>query len=55
MSKYTVRYQAGTYSGERVVWAEDDEHAIAKVRAQVRREMSLPMYADSYRIVECDQ
>jgi len=51
MSLYTVRYQAGTYSGSRRVHAEDEEQAIDKVRAQIRREMSLPMYADSYRVV----
>lgn len=48
---YTVKYQAGTYSGTRTVTAEDGEEAIAKVRAWVRREMTLPMYSDSYKII----
>jgi len=53
MNRYVIRYQAADYSGERVVWADDEESALAKVRAQVRREMSLPMYSDSYRVVSC--
>ncbi len=48
---YDVKYQAGTYSGTRRVSAEDEEQAIAKVRAWVRREMSLPMYSDSYKVI----
>lgn len=48
---FTVRYQAGPYSGTRSVNAEDDEQAIAIVRKRVRREMSLPMYSESYRVV----
>lgn len=51
---YTVKYQAGTYSGTRTVNAEDSEEAIAKVRSWVRREMTLPMYSDSYRVVEAN-
>lgn len=49
---YTVKYHAGTYSGTRRVSAEDGDEAIAKVRAWVRREMTLPMYSDSYRIID---
>ena len=51
---YTVRYQAGTYSGTRTVTADDSEEAIAIVRARIRREMTLPMYSDSYSIVNSD-
>lgn len=54
MNRYTVRYQAADYSGERTVWADDEEQAIAKVRAKIRREMSLPMYSDSYRVVSTE-
>lgn len=49
---YTVRYQAGTYSGYRTINANDEEEAIAKVRAKIRREMTLPMYSDSYKVVD---
>lgn len=48
---YTVRYVAGPYSGTRDVYAESEEQAIAMVRAKIRREMTLPMYSDSYRVV----
>lgn len=51
---YTVKYHAGTYSGTRTVSADDEEHAIARVRAMIRKDMSLPMYSDSYRIVDSD-
>ena len=48
---YRVRYVAGPYSGTLTVEAEDDEYAVDIARARVRREMTLPMYADNYRIV----
>lgn len=48
---YTVRYQVGTYSGTVHIWAEDGEQAIAKCRRNVRRDMTLPMYYESYKIV----
>jgi len=50
--RYTVRYLAGTYEGERTVFAEDEDHAIAKVKAWVHAQMSVPMYAQAYEIVE---
>jgi len=50
MSQYTIEYQAGTYRGERTVEADDAEEAVRKVRASIRREMSLPMYYEHYRI-----
>ncbi len=50
--KFTVRYQAGTYSGERTVWASDGQAAIEKVRTCIRKEMTLPMYSDSYEVVQ---
>lgn len=53
MSRYTVRYQAGPYSGTRTVEADDEEHARAIVKARIRKHMTLPMYSDSYRVVEC--
>lgn len=51
---YTVRYTAGPYAGTRTVQADDSEQAIAKVRAWIHREMTLPMYADSYRVERCE-
>lgn len=52
---YTVKYYAGTYEGTKRVSADDEEDAICKVRAWVRRTMSLSMYADGYKIVDSDQ
>lgn len=52
---YTVKYHAGTYSGTRTVNAEDEEEAIAKVRARIRKEMTLPMYSDSYKIIDSNE
>lgn len=51
MTRYTIRYVAGPYSGTRTVSAEDEEQAVAIVKARIRKEMSLPMYSDSYRVV----
>ena len=48
--RYQVRYQAATYTGIRTVWAEDGEEAIAKVKQQIHREMTLPMYYEHYSI-----
>lgn len=48
---YKVRYYAGPYSGTRVVEASDEYEAIAIVKAKIRREMTLPMYADGYKII----
>lgn len=50
MSRYSVRYQAATYTGTEVVWADDEEQAIAIVRARVRKRMSLPMYYEHYSV-----
>ena len=49
---YTVKYYAGTYSGKRTVTAEDEEDAIAQVRAWVRKTMTLSMYSDGYKVVD---
>lgn len=51
MKTYKVKYQASTYSGVREVLASDEESAIAKVRSMIRKQMTLPMYSDSYKIL----
>ena len=56
--RVTVRYSAGAYSGTRTVHIEEHEcndDAIAKVRSQIRREMTLPMYSESYRVVSTEE
>ena len=52
--RVAVRYSAGPYSGTRTVNAEDTEEAIAIVRARIRKEMTLPMYSESYRVESVD-
>jgi len=51
MHQFTVKYHAGTYSGTRTVWADDEEHAIAIVKAWVHKQMAIPMYSESYKTV----
>ncbi len=48
----TIEYYAGPYSGRRTVEAEDGDRAIELVRAWVGRTMSLPMYAEGYKVAE---
>ena len=55
MATYKVKYYAGTYSGTRTVNADDEEHAIAKVRAMIRKDMTLPMYSDGYKVIDSDE
>ena len=47
----TVKYYAGPYAGERTVEAEDADDAIRQVKGWVNRTMTLPMYADGYKVV----
>lgn len=54
MPYYTVKYYAGTYEGKRRVQAEDEEEAINKVRSWVRKEMTLSMYSDGYKVISED-
>ena len=51
-SRWRVHYMAGPYRGCQEVDAEDAEQAVAIVRTRVRREMSLVMYAESYKAEE---
>jgi hypothetical protein len=52
MKTFKVRYYAGQYSGTRTVSAENSEEAIDKVRRSIRKEMTLPMCSDGYKVVE---
>lgn len=51
MTEYTIRYHAATYTDTMSVCAEDEEQAIAIVRAKVRKLMTISMYSDSYEVV----
>lgn len=52
MNWYLVKYYAGTYGGEKWFQADDEDHAIAKCKAWVRREMTISMYADGYKVID---
>lgn len=49
---YKVRYQAGSYSGFIHVNAENESEAKEKAERRIAREMTLPMYSLSTRVVE---
>jgi hypothetical protein len=51
MRTYIVKYQAATYVGTRTVEAESEGEAIEKVKRWVHKEMTLPMYSESYKIL----
>ncbi len=55
----TVKYQIATYTGEVEVYGvdenDDNDHIIARAKAQLRRQgggCSLPMYYESWKIIE---
>lgn len=52
MNRYEIKYQAGPYEGTRFVFADDEDEAISKVKLQIRRQMTLSMYYDSYKVVD---
>lgn len=52
MNRYTIEYYYGTYSGTRVVYAEDGEQAIAKMWRGLRQYMTLGMASKSARIID---
>jgi hypothetical protein len=51
---YKVHYQAGSYSGHIHVNAENECEANEKAQRQIQREMTLPMYSMSTRVVDSD-
>jgi hypothetical protein len=51
VNSYTVKYEIATYEGTRVVWADDEEEAIAKVRRWVRAQQP-PIGHERYTVVE---
>lgn len=48
---FDVEYYLADYHGTRTVVATDADTACRKVRVQCRRETSLAMYSDGYRLV----
>lgn len=54
MNKYTIQYQYGSYSGTRVVWADDEDEAISKMWRMLRKDMSLPMAYQSATVIDVE-
>lgn len=54
MTKYIVQYYAGTYNGNKTVYAEDQEDAISQVRTWVRKNCTLSMYSDGYKVINSE-
>jgi len=52
MNRYTIRYQYGTYEGVEIVWANDEEDAIAKMWRRLRKYMTLPMAYQFAEIID---
>ena len=50
--KFTIKYQYGSYSGTRVIYAEDQDSAVRKMWASLRKDMSLPMASQSHTIIK---
>ena len=55
MYKYTIKYYYATYEGVRVVWADDEEQAVAKMWRMLSRDMTLSMASKSYEILNVEK
>lgn len=55
VSSFTVEFYAGPYAGRETVEANDETDAVAIIRARVRKRMTLPMYADGYKVVDAKE
>lgn len=54
MNEYTIEYRYATYTGTEVIFADDDEQAIAKLWERLRPYMTLSnayRHADIVRVV----
>lgn len=54
MNKYTIKYQYATYSGTRVIWADDEESAIVKMWRLLSKDMGLPMAYQSAKVIDVE-
>ena len=52
MPKFRIRYQYGSYKGERTIFADDSEEAIAKMWRNLQQDMTLPMAYKSQEVLE---
>jgi hypothetical protein len=54
MNKYTIKYQYGSYSGTRVVWADDEDEAISKMWRILKPDMGLSMAYKSASVIDVE-
>lgn len=54
MNKYTIKYWYGSYSGTLIIWADDEDTAIVKMWAALKRHMSLPMAYKAAEIIKVE-
>ena len=54
MNKYTIEYYYGSYSGTRIVWANDEQEAISKMWNMLKIDMCLPMAYQSAEIIDVE-
>jgi hypothetical protein len=52
MKEYKIKYQYATYSGTETIYAEDSEHAIAKMWQKLKEYMTLGMAYKHAEIIE---
>lgn len=55
MYKYTIKYQYGTYSGTREIYADDEDQAIAKLWRELTRYSTLSMAYRSATIISTEE
>ena len=55
MNKYTIQYYYGSYSGTRIVWADNEDEAITKMWRMLSKDMSLPMAYQSAKIIDVER
>lgn len=54
MYRYEIRYYYGSYNGTRIIYADDDEQAIAQMWRELRPHMSLGMASQGQEIIRRD-
>jgi hypothetical protein len=54
MNRYEIKYQYGAYSGTRVIWADGEQEAIAKMWKLLEKDMQLPMAYKSAEVINVE-
>ena len=53
-NKYTIQYQYGSYSGEREIYANDEDEAISLMWKLLKKDMTLSMAYKSAKIINVE-